>query len=184
MISPVPSLSTLATTFADRLLFPGYMWMSGTSFSAPVVSGIAAQILARHPNFTPDQVKGALMLSAYNASNADDMSLGVGEADGAAAAAISSPPNPNKNLYRFVKSDVDGNPVFNWDAWNNYVSTTASWTDASWTDASWTDASWTDASWTDASWTDASWTDASWTDASWTDASWTDASWTDTNDQQ
>ena len=49
MIAPVPAVSTLAKTFPDRLVAPGYMWMSGTSFSAPVVSGLAAQILARHP---------------------------------------------------------------------------------------------------------------------------------------
>jgi serine protease AprX len=179
MIGPVPSTSTLATTFADRILSPGYLWMSGTSFAAPVVSGIAAQILARHSGFTPDQVKGALMLTAKRAPLAEPLSLGAGEVDGAAAAAVANPPNPNARLYEFVKKDADGNPSFDWDGWNAYVSTTASWTNASWTDASWTDASWTDASWTDASWTDASWTNASWTNASWTDASWTNASWTD-----
>jgi serine protease AprX len=179
MIAPVPSASTLATTFADRIVTPGYMWMSGTSFAAPVVSGIAAQILARHPGFTPDQVKGALMLTAKSAPLATRWSLGVGEVDAGAAAAVTNPPNPNLALRQFVKADADGSPSFDWDAWSAYASTNASWTDASWTDASWTDASWTDASWTDASWTDASWTDASWTDASWTDASWTDASWTD-----
>jgi serine protease AprX len=178
MVAPVAAASTLAKTFPDRIVAPGYMWMSGTSFSAPVVSGLAAQILARHPGFTPDQVKGALMLTAKRAPLAAPFSLGVGEAD-ASAANVSNPPNPNKNLYQFVRNDADGNPSFDWDAWNAFVTSTASWTDASWTDASWTDASWTDASWTDASWTDASWTDASWTDASWTDASWTDASWTD-----
>jgi serine protease AprX len=178
MIAPAPGTSTLATVFADRIVSPGYLWMSGTSFSAPVVSGIAAQILARHPQFTPDQVKGALMLTAKRAPLATPLSLGVGEVDGAAAAAVTNPPNPNQNLYTFVKPDADANPSFDWDAWSTYVGTTASWTDASWTDASWTDANWTDASWTDASWTNASWTNASWTDASWTDASWTDASWT------
>jgi len=179
MIAPVPGTSTLATTFADRIVTPGYMWMSGTSFSAPVVSGIAAQILARHPGFTPDQVKGALMLTAKNAPLATKLSLGVGEVDGAAAAGVTTPPNPNQNLYKFVKNDADGNPSFDWDGWTTYVTSTASWTDASWTDASWTNASWTDASWTDASWMDASWTNASWTNASWTNASWTNASWTD-----
>jgi len=179
MISAVPGSSTLLRTFADRLVSPGYMWMSGTSFSAPVVSGLAAQILARHPDFTPDDVKGALMLTATHAPGMTGLSLGVGEVHGVAAASVTDPPNPNRNLYRFVRQDSDGNPFFQWNAWSDYVSTNASWTDASWTDASWTDASWTDASWTDASWTDASWTDASWTDASWTDASWTDASWTD-----
>ena len=194
MVGPVPTASVLATTFADRLLNPGYMWMSGTSFSAPVVVGTRRADPRAPSSFTPDQVKGALMLTAKTAPLATKLSLGVGEVDAAAAAALTNPPNPNKNLYRFVHTDADGNPSFDWDAWNDYVGTNASWTNASWTDASWTtrrwtdaswtDASWTDASWTDASWTDASWTDASWTDASWTDASWTDASWTDSTDRE
>ena len=55
------------------------MWMSGTSFAAPLVSAAAASILVRHPSWTPDQVKGALMVSAatpgqYTAPGA----LGVG----------------------------------------------------------------------------------------------------------
>jgi serine protease AprX len=175
MIGPVASASVLASLYPQRAVAPGYMWMSGTSFSAPVVAGIAAQLLARHPSWTPDQVKGALMLTAKTAPLAPPLSLGVGEVDGAAAAAVVNPPNPNAALARWVKTDANGAEYFDAAAWNAYVATDASWTDASWTDASWTDASWTDASWTDASWTDASWTDASWTDASWTDASWTDS---------
>jgi serine protease AprX len=186
MIGPVSSGGGLAGLFADRIVEPGYMWMSGTSFAAPVVSGAAAQVLARHPTWTPDQVKGALMKTATTAPLATQYALGAGEVDATAAAAVTNPPNPNASLYAYVKNDAaNGNvPYFDWDLWKSSVAQSplwdaASWTDASWTDASWTDASWTDASWTDASWTDASWTDASWTDASWTDASWTDASWTD-----
>src|SRR5262249_1886035 len=111
MIGPVPNGSTLAVTFKDRLLTPGYMWMSGTSFSAPVVSGIAAQILARHPGFTPDQVKGALMLTAKRAPLAVPLSLGVGEVD-AAAANVANAPNPNANLYDFVRNNANGAPGF------------------------------------------------------------------------
>ena len=64
LVMPVPPASTIATALPDRTVAPGYMWMSGTSFAAPVVSGAAAQLLARHPNWTPDQVKGALMQTA------------------------------------------------------------------------------------------------------------------------
>jgi subtilisin family serine protease len=64
LVMPVPPASTIATALPDRVVAPGYMWMSGTSFAAPVVSGAAAQLLARHPDWTPDQVKGALMLTA------------------------------------------------------------------------------------------------------------------------
>src|SRR5207302_10340783 len=64
MVGPVPDKSTLATTRADAVVAPGYMELSGTSVAAPVVSGAAAEVLALHPNWTPDQVKGAIMLSA------------------------------------------------------------------------------------------------------------------------
>ncbi len=183
LAAPVPGGSTLATALPDRVVAPGYMWMSGTSFAAPIVSGVAAQLLARHPGWTPDQVKGALMLTARAVPNAAPLSAGVGEIDAGAAAALISPPNPNENLYAFVAPDENGTPRLDADAWNAHVAQDASWTSASWTSASWTSASWTSASWTSASWTSASWTsaaqlDASWTSASWTSASWTSASWT------
>lgn len=178
LAGPVPASSTLATALPDRVVAPGYMWMSGTSFAAPIVSGVAAQLLARHPGWTPDQVKGALMLTAQALPGAAPLSAGVGEIDAGAAAALTTPPNPNENLYAFVAPDASGTPALNADAWDAHVAQDASWTSASWTSASWTSASWTSASWTSASWTSASWTSASWTSASWTSASWTSASWT------
>ncbi len=178
LAGPVPAGSTLPSTVPDRVVAPGYMWMSGTSFAAPIVSGAAAQILARHPNWTPDQVKGALMQTARPLPNADALSAGVGEIDAVAAASLSSPPNPNENLYAFVAPNAAGEPTFDAGAWSDHVAQDASWTSASWTSASWTSASWTSASWTSASWTSASWTSASWTSAAYSDASWTSASWT------
>src|SRR5919112_2790313 len=81
MVAPTPMDSSIAKTVPDRIVSDGYIWMSGTSFSAPVVSGAAAQILARHPAFTPDQVKGALMLSANYLPNVGGNAGGLGEID-------------------------------------------------------------------------------------------------------
>jgi serine protease AprX len=157
MISAIPMASTIATTVPDRIVAPGYMWMSGTSFATPVVSAAAAQILARHPDWTPDQVKGALMLTANYLPNATGFSGGVGEVDGAVASTVDNPPNPNEGLYQFVGPDANGSRVFDSASWASYLSSGASWAQASWGEASWGEASWSAASWGEASWSAASW---------------------------
>src|SRR3954449_5167984 len=108
MIAPTPMDGSIARTVPDRVVSNGYIWMSGTSFSAPVVSAAAAQILARHPSFTPDQVKGALMISPTYLPFADNHAAGAREIDGGVATTFDNPPNPNVGLYQFVAPDTAG----------------------------------------------------------------------------
>ncbi|HTS73114.1 MAG TPA: S8 family serine peptidase [Gaiellaceae bacterium] len=180
MIGPVPSTSTLALQRPDNVVAPGYIQLSGTSFSAPVVAGAAAQILARHPSFTPDQVKGALMVSARKLQNAAPMSVGVGELRMDNSAFVQNPPNPNKGLDQFVKTDpTTGTTAFDAVSWFNNAKADVSWDDVSWNDVSWSDADFSAVSWADISWSDASWATVSWNDVSWNDVSWADVSWAD-----
>jgi serine protease AprX len=157
MVAPTPMDGSIAKTVPNRIMAPGYIWMSGTSFSTPVVSAAAAQILASHPNFTPDQVKGALMLTANYLPMVDSYAGGVGEIDAGVAATVDNPPNPNVGLYQFVAPDATGSRSFNAASWAAYLASGASWAQASWSDASWAEASWNEASWAEASWAEASW---------------------------
>jgi serine protease AprX len=175
IVGPVPATSTMVKEHPERVTAYGYMWMSGTSFAAPMVSGAAALVLAYHPNWTPDQVKGALMLSAQ--PTAADMALGVGELNAKAATQVSSPPNPNLALNAFVGPDGSGGIAFDSASWANTAQADASWNAASWNAASWAGASWNAASWANASWAQACWASASWSSASWAAASWNAASW-------
>jgi subtilisin family serine protease len=159
MVMPVPADTTIPMTVPDRVVAPGYMWMSGTSFAAPVVSGAAAQILARHPDWTPDEVKGALMLTAAYLGNADWQAAGVGEVDAASAASLDfAPPNPNENLDTFLGADPStGQPVFDAAAWASAVSSDAAWASAAWASAAWASAAWASAAWASAAWSSAAW---------------------------
>ena len=85
-----------------------YIKLSGTSLSAPIVSGIAADVLALRPGLTPDQLKGALMLGALPLRKVQTAAAGVGEAYLPAAALIAFPPNPNRALDRFLVPDPAG----------------------------------------------------------------------------
>jgi serine protease AprX len=164
----VPQASTMWTGHNDHQGtsqngHAGYFWMSGTSFAAPMVSGAAALIRQAHPTWTPDQVKGALMLTAAPNPTPGDFSYGVGALRAAQAAAVVDPPNPNAALWTFVHTTQNAVLRFDRDAWQTAAS------DASWESASWESASWESASWESASWESASWESASWESASWAD---------------
>ncbi len=186
IVGPVPPTSTLVAERPASVVAPGYMQLSGTSFAAPVVAAAAAYVLALHPSYTPDQVKGALMLAAVAPPSAAPNSLGVGEIKAARAAAVTAPPNPNLALDTFVISEPAGGSgrVFDAASWSGAAKADASWNTASWNTASWSGASWNTASWGAASWAAASWASASWSDSSvatsLTDASWADNASTDT----
>jgi serine protease AprX len=178
MVAPIPAGSTIAKTVPSRMVAPGYIWMSGTSFAAPIVSGAAAEILAQHPDWTPDEVKGALMLTAAYLPNVDWQQAGVGEIDAASAASLPfDPPNPNENLESFVTTDLTtGQRVFDAAAWSSSVQSDAAWSSAAWSSAAWSSAAWNSAAWSSAAWSSSVFT-ASTGSAMQTLASWSSASW-------
>lgn len=68
-------VSTLApgSNFADLcptcVIDGSYFQVSGTSLSAPLVAGIAADLVAAHPDWTPDMIKGAIVNTAVSLPN-------------------------------------------------------------------------------------------------------------------
>ncbi len=68
-----PSLKTGTTTGSSQL-----MYLSGTSMAAPIVAGIAAQLIEANPNLTPNLVKAVLMFSAQQINGANTLEQGAG----------------------------------------------------------------------------------------------------------
>ena len=59
--------------FATPNTSTGYTYGSGTSFSCPLVAGVAALILQAHPSWTPMEVRDALRNTASNHSSPDSL---------------------------------------------------------------------------------------------------------------
>jgi serine protease AprX len=177
MVGPVPAGSSLTVEKASNLVGSDRIQLSGTSFAAPIVAGTVAQMLARHPGWTPDQVKGVLMRTARAVHTKNPKAAGVGEITASRAAAASYAPNPNVGLERFFTSVSGGSgQAFDAMSWANAAKSDMSWNSMSWTSQSWSDLSWSDQSWASMSWADMSWNSMSWTDMSWADMSWADTS--------
>jgi serine protease AprX len=181
MVGPVPTSGQLYSLRPASVTSPGYMQLSGTSFSAPVVAGAAAMLAGQHPGWTPDQIKGALMLTAIPQKKVKLGQLGVGTVNVALARALNltTIPNPNAALNQFVSAAADGTRVFDAAAWSDAAWSDAAWADAAWSDAAWSSAAWSSAAWSSAAWSDAAWASAAWGDAAWSDAAWSDAAWSD-----
>jgi serine protease AprX len=182
VVGPIPMSSTLAAQKASNIVSPGYIQLSGTSFAAPIVAGIAAQIIARNPSWGPDQIKGALMATARPTPSAVPGSLGLGEVNAIKSVMATNPPNPNKALDQFLAADPAGGstPVFDAVSWSDTAKANVSWDAVSWADVSWGDSSLAAVSWADISWSDVSWADSlSSADVSWADISWSDSSYED-----
>jgi len=131
---------TLAVQNPARIVNDGYIRMSGTSASAPVVSGVVAQLLQARPSLSPGQVKWLLSRTALHIGGAGTGSgyprvgaavqrFGVGNANAGLA--------PNKYLAAAYAAKV-GLSV-SWD--------TVSWDTVSWDAVSWDTVSWDTVSW-------------------------------------
>jgi len=87
IVSVLAPNSEFATSCSTCIVGNGqYIQTSGTSMAAPMISGLVADLLQIHPNWTPDQVKGALTSPAVT----DNSSFQ--EPNATKAALLSTPP--------------------------------------------------------------------------------------------
>jgi serine protease AprX len=74
-----------AAIASEQLVSPFYKLVDGTSFAAPIVSSIVAQLLAVDPHLTPQNVKAILMETARPLTNVATTRQGAGIVDQASA---------------------------------------------------------------------------------------------------
>ena len=69
---------------------PPYLALSGTSMSAPVVSGVVAQMLQANPTLTPNAVKAILQYTAENRADYNALTEGAGFLNAVGAVRLAS----------------------------------------------------------------------------------------------
>jgi serine protease AprX len=134
IVSVLAPGSAFASLCPNCIVNNNYFQASGTSMAAPIVSGAVADLLAVHPNWTPDMVKGAIVNTAQPLSSGGSV-IQVRNASDATGSQLVS----DQNLTPSSLLDSTGSIDY----------TQANWSPASWIGAvdplrsRWTSENWT-----------------------------------------
>lgn len=138
--------------------------MSGTSMATAVVSGSAALLLQRHPDWTPGQVKHALVLSQAASGSTQAPQLNVPAALAAAPSDLSDAIVPSYLLLDAAgacdttKVALENCAVeFEKISWGSVEFNKISWSKISWSKISWSKISWGGVDFNKISWSKISW---------------------------
>jgi serine protease AprX len=114
IVSVLAPGSYFASSCATCIVGNGqYIQTSGTSMAAPMISGLVADLLQIHPNWTPDQVKGALTNPAVTENSSFQ------EPNAVKAALVWDPPLADQGLTPSTLIDTTTGAInYSLSSWN------------------------------------------------------------------
>ena len=172
--------STIYTSYPSARIGSANFVGSGTSFSAAIISGAAALVLAGNPGLTPNQVKARLLGTANPGPVGNPFVDGHGALN-AYAAATSGPMNFNQSAVGLTPSlrgtTVSLSPTRPVDTWNRNLWSGISWNQPPFTGWAWNGAAWNGGDWNGWAWNGSAWNGSAWNGSVWNGGAWNSSAW-------
>jgi serine protease AprX len=159
IVSTLAPGSAFATLCPTCIIGNDYFQVSGTSMAAPIVSGIAADLIALHPSWTPSMVKGAIVSTAQPLAGGGSEVSAMG-AYGATGSQLISDQGLTPNSLIDPTTGTINYGQAGWTAGSWSVATSplaASWSAASWSCSDCSSAASGSVSSTSGSWSNLGW---------------------------
>ena len=185
----------------DNNLFKG----SGTSQAAAVVSGIAALLIDKHPEYTPDQVKNVIkggatglfgilstcqgtgLVNAYQAANSTSPGSAIQQTwapatgVGSLEAARGSDHLSDNGVILQGEIDIFGQafvaPVWAGSTWSGSTWSGGNWNGSTWSGSTWSGSTWSGSTWSGSTWSGSTWSGSTWSGAYWNGSTWSGSTW-------
>jgi serine protease AprX len=186
--------STLDRLLPDHVVTAGngakYTRLTGTSMSTAVVSGMAALLLQRRPNLTPDQVKAVLTDTARpfgltSGSTPPGAAIGDGSADAWLAVNSTSAAQGNRGLRPSdfaagtLYPALYGQPV-RWKSGSllgGVLGSLLNWLTLTWDNIAWDNIAWDNIAWDNIAWDNIAWDNIAWDNIAWDNIAWDNIAW-------
>jgi serine protease AprX len=151
IIAPLPENDqlTIGKKHPANRVDSNYFRMSGTSMSAPMVSGAVALLLQDEPNLTPDQVKYRLTATANrNWAGYNAMTAGAGYLDIYAAVKGTTTQSANTGLTASKLLWTGSTPI----TWGSVDWNSVDWNSVDWNSVDWNSVDWNSVDWNSDCW--------------------------------